>query len=245
MALSANRDLKFYVSQELIELPVKDNVLIYKNAFVGRDRATGYVRGLVAGDEFVGVSYQCADNTIPGHAAGGINVRVHQAVDLVHALTGVTVADIGKDVYASDDSTLTLSPTGNSRIGRVIGVEGTNLARVRCQPMLSLDGVLDNLPVISLADANATLTLDQLNRTVLMPNTTARTLTLPPATTARAGAWLRVVKTSAAAAAVTLDANSTELIDGSQTYAGLDAQYDTVLLLCTGTGWIILSRDVA
>jgi hypothetical protein len=245
MALTANRDVKMYAGQELIDLPVNDSAHIYKGALVGRDRATGYARALTAGDEFLGVAYGEADNTVTGHTAGGINVRLHQDVDIVHALTGVATADIGKDVYASADDTLTLTPTGNSRVGRVVAVEGTNLARVRCMPVLQLGGGYEGLPLVSLADASATLTLDHINRTLLIANSTGRTLTLPPAATARAGAWVRVVKTSAAAAAVTLDGYSTETIDGATTYAGIDAQYDCALLLCTGSGWVVLSRDLA
>ncbi len=245
MALTANRNVEFYTSQELIDIPVDDNVKIFKGAFVGRNRSTGYARPLAAGDEFLGVSYRCADNTISGHAAGGIAVRLHQAVDIVHTLTGVVTGDIGKDVYASADDTLTLTPTGNSRVGRIVAVEATSTARVRCGPIASLSGGLENGPVVSLADASATLTLDHVNRTLLIANTAARTLTLPPAATVRAGAWIRVVKTSAAAEIVTLDGNGAATIDGAATYTGIDAAYDCVLMLCTGTGWIILSRDIA
>jgi hypothetical protein len=61
----------------------------------------------------------------------------------------------------------------------------------------------------------------------------------------RAGGWFRIVKASAAAAAVTLDGNASETIDGGATFAAIDAQYDTALVLCTGSEWIILSRDIA
>jgi hypothetical protein len=108
MALTTNRDLQFYAVQELIDLPVDDNVNIYKGGFVGRNRTTGFARPLTAGDEFLGVAYKQADNTIAGHSAGGVNVRLHQMIDIVHSLSGVANADIGKDVYASDDGTLTL-----------------------------------------------------------------------------------------------------------------------------------------
>lgn len=245
MALSANRELQFFASQELVDLPVDDNVVIYKGGFVGHNRSTGYARALVAGDEFLGIAYQKADNTITGHTAGGITVRLHQTIDIVDTLSGVAVADIGKDVYASADDTLTLTPTGNSRIGRVVAVDSSNTARVRCRPVLENDGVLDNEPIIALADASATLTLDHMNRVLTIGNTAARTLTFPAAATVRAGGWMRVVKTSADAFAVTLDGNSSETIDGSTTLATMDAQYDTVLLLCTGTEWIVLSRDIA
>jgi hypothetical protein len=245
MALSSNRELKFYTSQELIEIPVDDNVNIYKGAFVGRNRSTGCARPLTAGDEFLGLAYKQADNTVTGHTAGGINVRLHQSIDIVHTLSGVANADIGKDVYASADDTLTLTPSGNSRVGRIVAVEATNTARVRCQPVVMVDGVLDNLLVVALSDADHTLTLDHINRVLLIANTAARTLTLPAAATVRAGGTMRVMKTSADAFAVTLDGNGAETIDGAATLATIDAQYDVATLLCTGGEWIVLSRDIA
>lgn len=245
MPLTANRELTYYASPELVEVGVDDNIVIYKGALVGRNRATGYARGLAAGDEFLGVAYRKADNTVAGHVPGGVSVMLHQNVDIVHALNGVAQADIGKDVYASDDQTLTLSPTGNSRVGRVVGVEKTNTARVRCEPLFGLGGALENAPIVTLADANVTLTLDHMNRVLLMGNTGARTVTLPPAATARAGAWFRLVKTTAAALAITIDPSGSELIDGGASFGGVDAQFDSVLVVCTGTDWIILSRDLA
>ncbi len=245
MALTANRDVPYYASAELVDIPMDDNVVIYKGGFVGRNRATGYARSLVTGDEFLGLAYKKADNTVTGHTAGGMNVRLHQSIDIVHALSSVAVADIGKDVYALDDSTLSLVGLSTSRIGRVVGVEATGMARVRIQPAFSLSGVIDNQPIVQLADADATLTLDHINRTLLIANTAARTLGLPAVATARAGAWFRLVKTNAPGFAVTLDPNGTELIDGSSTFTGVDAINDTVLVLCTGTAWIILSRDIS
>jgi 3D (Asp-Asp-Asp) domain-containing protein len=138
MALSSNRELKFYASQELIDVPVDDNVNIYKGAFVGANSSTGYARPLTADDDFLGVAYKQADNTVSGHTAGGITVRLHQSVDIVHTLSGVAATDIGSVVYASDDGTLTLTSTGNSRVGRIVAIEGTNLVRVRCHPIASL-----------------------------------------------------------------------------------------------------------
>jgi hypothetical protein len=137
MALSADREVKFYASQELIELGVDDNVLIYKGALVGLNAGTGYARPLSAGDAFVGLAFKQADNTITGHTAGGVSTKLHQNIDAVLPLAGVTITDIGAEVYASDDATLTLTATGNSRIGRIVAVEGTGLARVRLQPVAS------------------------------------------------------------------------------------------------------------
>jgi hypothetical protein len=138
MALSANREVQFYASQELIDIPVDDNVNVYKGALVGVNTSTGYARPLVAGDGFLGVAYKQADNTVTGHSAGGITVRLHQEIDIVHALSGAAATDIGSAIYASDDGTLTLTAAGNSRVGRIVAIEGTNLVRVRCQPIASL-----------------------------------------------------------------------------------------------------------
>jgi hypothetical protein len=54
-----------------------------------------------------------------------------------------------------------------------------------------------------------------------------------------------LVKISAAAFAITLDGNAAETIDGAATLTTMDALYDCALLLCTGTEWIVLSRDIA
>ncbi len=245
MVLTSDRELTFYASPELIELPVDDNVVLYKGALVGLNAATGYVRPLVAGDTFAGVAYEQADNTVSGHTAGGIRVRLHQNIDIVHALAGVAAGDVGRAVYATADDTLTLSPLGATYVGRVVVVEGTNLARVRCAPTTSQGGDRWPAGIVWLPDADATLTLAHLNGTVTISNTTPRTLTLPPAADARAGAWLRVIKLSSNGSAVTLDGHSSETIEGATSFAGLDARYDAVLLLCTGTEWIILSRDPA
>lgn len=245
MALTANRDVKFYTSQELIELPVDDNVVIYKGALVGRNRSTGYARPLAAGDDFLGVAYAKVDNTLAGHTAGGTLVKLQQNVDVVHALSGAVAGDIGKDAYASADDTLTLTPTGNSRVGRVAAVEEAGVVRLRCQPAAGLSGVLENTPLVTLADTNTALTADHLNKTLLIANSTGRTLTLPAASSARAGAWVRVVKTNATAAIVTLDGNGAETIDGALTFTGIDALYDVATVLCTGSEWVIIGRDIA
>lgn len=245
MALTANREVPFYTTPELIELGVDDNIRVYKGALIGRNRSTGFVRGLVAGDEFVGVAYSEADNTVSGHSAGGVNVVLHQNIDIVHALAGVAQGDIGKDVYASDDSTLTLNPSGNTRVGRVVTVEAADTARVRCQPVQSISGALENQEIVALADASVALTLNHVNRILLIGNSVGRTLTLPAVATVRAGGWITVVKTSAAAAAVTLDPNAAETIDGAATLATLDAQYDVATIVCTGSEWIVLNRDIA
>jgi 3D (Asp-Asp-Asp) domain-containing protein len=134
MALAADREVEFFTTQELVDLPVDDDVVIYKGALVGLNSTTGFARPLVAGDLFLGIAYRKADNTVTGHTAGGIRIRLHQSVDVVHTLTGVVDTDLGSVVYASGDDTLTLTQSSNSRVGVVIGKPAANTARVRIQP---------------------------------------------------------------------------------------------------------------
>lgn len=137
MALTADREVEFFATQELIDVPVDDNVVIYKGALVGLNSSTGYARPLVAGDLFIGVAYRKADNSVTGHTAGGIRVRLHQDVDIVHTLTGIANSNVGATIYASADDTLSLTSTSNSRLGVIVGKPAGNTARVRTQPWQS------------------------------------------------------------------------------------------------------------
>lgn len=116
MALTANREVDHYVDQELRSYAVLGAAHIYKGALVGL-KSDGYARGLVAGDAFVGVAYEEMDNG--GGSDGDVSVRVYTLGDFGHALAGATIADVGRPVFASDDTTLTFSGDGNSLAGVV------------------------------------------------------------------------------------------------------------------------------
>lgn len=93
-------------------------------------------------------------------------------------------------------------------------------------------------PVLILT-AGATLT--EYNQTVLMNNTAAATLTLPPAAS-NLGLAYQIKKINAAlAGTVTIDANASETIDGSTTIV-LYVPNDVVTIRCDGTGWRIVAE---
>ena len=129
--LAANRGVTRYVDQELRSHPVKAAAHVYKGAFVGLDASTGYARGLVAGDQFLGVAYEDIDNT--SGAGGAVSVRVYSIGDFVHALAGAVITDKGKPVYASADDTLTFGAGGNSFVGWMIGLESSAVINLRIQ----------------------------------------------------------------------------------------------------------------
>ena len=129
MALTANRELDRFVDQELRTFPVGSAVQIYKGALVGMAPA-GVVRSLVAGDRFLGVAYEEADNS--SGASGDQKIRVYTSGDFVLPLTGVATSDLLKKVYATADNTISLTAGPKSSfVGYVIGVHATNYAVVR------------------------------------------------------------------------------------------------------------------
>lgn len=79
---------------------------------------------------------------------------------------------------------------------------------------------------------------------IFLNNSDTFTVTLPPAAVSN-GVWFTFVKTSAAASAVTLDGNASETINGSTTYASIDAQYDAATIVCNGTAWFISDAKIA
>jgi hypothetical protein len=93
--------------------PVKGTTHVYRNAFVGA--TAGYLRGLVAGDKFMGIAYEEVDNS--SGSDGDLQVQYAQKGEFLLTGAGFAATDVGKQVFASDDCTLTLTATGNSRVG--------------------------------------------------------------------------------------------------------------------------------
>jgi hypothetical protein len=119
------------------ELPVKASAHIYFGSMVGYDEATGYFRALTAGDPFYGHAETEADNSSGANAALDVPV-MRDPYPVQVTLTGVSVEDMGRDVYASDDATTTFDPAGtsgaNSYVGKVIRYVTTNTAVILAIP---------------------------------------------------------------------------------------------------------------
>lgn len=223
----------------------------YRNAMIGVD-STGY---FCKGDDaqawiFAGVVRgREGDPVLAAGTAGdaALALDVHQPKRFELTISSVAVTDIGKPVYAIDDQTGTLDPSTRTYanvVGHVVDVVATNIALV--EP--AYDGVAGNarLQAAKFTAATGTQTLSKFDvgKTVFLPNTAGHTLNLPAVADCPAGSVIRFVKTTSDAAAVTLDGNSSETIDGSTTLATIDAQYDCATLVSTGSAWIVLSRDI-
>ncbi len=131
MPLTANRDVDHYVDQELRTVAVAAAARIFKGGFVGLNSG-GYARPLVAGDSFVGIAFEEKDNT--AGANGAMAVRVYTQGDFGHAVTGATVAMIGRPVFANADNVLTFEGAAASHVGIVQDVPAANQIILRIDP---------------------------------------------------------------------------------------------------------------
>ena len=98
------------------EFPVIANGRIWQGAAVG-DNGSGFARSLVAGDPFRGFALEEADNSTG--VAGAIFVKVLRFGKVKLILPGLVLADVGRDVYAINDNTFTLTRGTNTWIGSV------------------------------------------------------------------------------------------------------------------------------
>ena len=123
MALSADSPL-MRDEGDTTSYPMVASATIYEGSMVG-DNGSGYARALVAGDPFRG---HAVKGVVEGTAVdGGAYVRVLTGrYRMQCTLASVAVTDVGKDVYASDDATLTLTQSTNSPVGRVHAYSTTN-----------------------------------------------------------------------------------------------------------------------
>jgi len=117
MTVAAENKIRYFEAEpSLGEYPVKAATRIFQGVFVGDD-AAGAARALVAGDLFHGIADREADNSLG--LVGAINVKVRRSGFVKFAIASLAITDKGKDVYASDDNTLTLTAGSNTRIGYV------------------------------------------------------------------------------------------------------------------------------
>lgn len=226
--------------------------IFYRNAMLGID-STGY---LCKGDDtqswiFAGVVRGQEGNvTLAAGTAGDAALKLdyHQPQRFELTIASVAVTDIGKKVYAIDDQTGTLDAstrTYGNFVGHVVDVVGTNIALV--EPAYDGKAANARYGVVRWLAATGTqvLTIHDLNKTILCPNTAAHQVDLPAMADTQAGDRLTFVKTTSDAQAITINTPGSETIDGSTTLATLDAQYDCATLVSTGAHWIVLSRDIA
>lgn len=116
----------------LLESYAMGAVKINKGTLVSLRATDGFLypaRSGAATDQFVGVAYEGADNS--AGMAGAVAIRVEKSGSYVVAKVSAVQTDLGGAFYASDDQTVTATPTNNQLVGYACElIDGANL-RVR------------------------------------------------------------------------------------------------------------------
>ena len=111
--------------------PVAASTRIFNDTLVGINPATGYARGLVKGDKFVGLAINGDVDNRDG-AAGDLSVETELGSVAIVPVAGLTGhANVTNIVYASDDNTLTLTAGDNVAVGVIKRYESATTAAVR------------------------------------------------------------------------------------------------------------------
>jgi|SRR3990170_2961893 len=126
-ALTQDRNTPVKYVERTVRVPVATNVKIFVGALVSRN-ATGFLipAADTAGTKVIGVSSENVDNT--GGADGAKSALVMKGVFRL-GTTGanaVTQADMGNDVYVSDDQTVlkAAGPTNDIPAGTLEAMDG-------------------------------------------------------------------------------------------------------------------------
>jgi len=214
--------------------------------------ADGQAHELVAGEPFAGICISRIKTADAGAADGDVTIPAAIGLFLARLpISGVAQDDVAhrRLVYATDDNTFGFDPATAtaSLIGAICGFPTSGYGLVICATH-GFQGLLQgNLGFRkTAATGNQTLTTNDVDKTILVPNTAALTLTLPAAAD-WAGRRMRIMKTTAAGGgtAVTLDGSGDETINGAATNATIDAQYDCLELESTGAEVLIVNNSVA
>jgi len=107
---------------KLLSMPVKGDVVCFKNALLMID-ADGYVKPCAseAGASFAGMGYERV--TATGLNDGDVSVRIERLNAIEVGASGITQADLGKEVYALDDNTVQIAAGTNLvKVGVIVEV---------------------------------------------------------------------------------------------------------------------------
>lgn len=109
------------------QLPVYAAAVLYEGAMVCARTADGYAvrAGTGSTGPVLGIAHATADNSAAGASSGDVSVNLIEGLFWRpnHGTHTVTIADVGKAVYASDDNTISNVATDGPFAGTCYGVD--------------------------------------------------------------------------------------------------------------------------
>lgn len=131
MAITVNTPRDFTVDLTIEHFPVAASTHIYEGQMLG-DNGSGYARPLVAGDKFLGFALEEVDNSTG--SAGDKLVRTKKEGAVAMPVASLAITDLGKSVYAADDSALYLVASSYSYVGLVAQFDSSGNGLVEFGP---------------------------------------------------------------------------------------------------------------
>ena len=214
------------------EATSSDTMLYAAMNFEASDVTDGAIRGqikLAVADGSVGASNMreslwLTDDTLAlgdGEAfVLGSNGAQDLSISTAITVAGLTAAEPKIVLTDGSDGDITLTP-GTTGLTRLIA----------------------GAPTVTAKTTTATLTVAEGG--IITVTTAVAWIATLPAAFGNAGLWYTFKKTDAAANALTIDGSGVETIDGAATNATVDAQYDTMTIVCDGSNWHIIAKEIA
>jgi hypothetical protein len=127
MTALSNDANRTYELGDINQIPVKGGSIIYQGAAVGSN-SSGYAKSIQNGDKFLGFADEHIDNADDGDGTKSVRIRKRGAILL--DISGITLADINKSVYATDDNSFTLSDSNSVYIGQISRIDSNGVVLV-------------------------------------------------------------------------------------------------------------------
>lgn len=108
----------------IIDYGVSASTKVLKGTLV--QLADGYAEGMTkaASLKFAGVAYEEINNTVA--TDGAVRVKIYKKGIFEFIMTPAAVGDVGVEVYALDNQTVTKTSTDATKVGKIMSVENTN-----------------------------------------------------------------------------------------------------------------------
>lgn len=218
----------------------EDAATYYPGEMLGRNEAGYVVKFDDSGKlKFVGLMAESHNKVV---AAGGNDgdeqVDVSQPMLFTATLSSVSLAHIGRRVFAKYSNEVQLAPGTNCNFaGWVVAKEAANTALIA--PPWSPFGLLSGYTGVAsaAADDDTVLTQSDVGKLILVPNESAVEITLPSAALCSPGDRIRITKTTADAYAVTISPVGSEKINAATSFVLPDKRWATVELITNGSNW--------
>lgn len=112
------------------QYPVLADEVIFEGSMVSAS-TTGYAKNLAGGETFLGHSLLKKQDAT-GKVDGDESVQVLTGVySLEVGFSGAVITDVGSEIYASDNNTLTKTSSGNTLVGKIVRYVNANTVVVR------------------------------------------------------------------------------------------------------------------